>query len=85
MMGVGSGLRGPGQSAMSHFRWRQWPPPPACHDVKPPPRPEAQAGLPNPPEVEKFRPGAPRTRLKLGVSGDPIPTQAISGGAATRK
>ena len=58
----------------------------ACHSVKPPPRPDAQLGLPNPPELKRPRPGARSTRPEFGDLGDPIPIhQAISGGPATRK
>ena len=63
---------------MSHFLPRQSP---ACHYVKPPPRLEAHAGLPNPPELKRPRPEARSTRPEFGGLGDPIPIhQAISGG-----
>lgn len=63
---------------MSHFLRRQSP---ACHYVKPPPLLDAQAGLPNPPELKRPRLGARSTRPEFGGLGDPIPIhQAISGG-----
>lgn len=72
MLGVGSGLWGTWAVCDVALPLATKPHMSQCQ--APLPRPNAQTRLPNPPELERPRPGKPRARPETGVSGDPVPT-----------